>query len=785
VQSEAVTENPSGGATPEDPLAVFNSEGVYQTYVRRLDDNLRQADLIVSGIHCAGCVRAIERGLVEAGAAEAQVNFGNHRASVTWDDSGIRLAEILRALRRLGYDGHPYDPHTQELLHRRELRQAVARLGVAGFGAGNVMLYSVGLYAGYFYGMETGFRQLFQWISLLLCLPVVFYSGWPFLRGAWGGLRTRRLNMDSLISLGILTTFCYSLAALLVVPGAETYFDSVVMITFFLLVGRTLEGLARSRAGGVTERLMGLQVKWATRLGAGGEETVPIQAVRAGDRLLVRVGDALPTDGVAEQGESELDESALTGEFQPRFVAPGEAVLGGTVNLGAPLVMRSTRVGADTVLARICRLVERAQHEKPPVQRLADRVASKFVTVILALAAATLVFWQFFYWGAPPQSPWIIAISVLIIACPCALGLATPVAVLVGSAAAARRGVMVKGGEVLERGARVTDVVLDKTGTLTTAGLEVRALHDLGGLATPEWFAAAVALERWVAHPIADAFRSYWELAPFRDAVPGALPAPGNVEVLPGRGARGRVKEREVLVGTARLLEEARVALPPQAGSLANEAAGPAVYVAIDGAVAGLVLLADPLRPDAADAVAALRRMGLDVHLFSGDRPATVARAAAAAGIADARGDMLPDAKLEALRELQAEGRVVAFVGDGINDAPALTQADLGLAVGSGSDISLEAAQVVLVGSRLLGAVDALAVARSTLGVIRQNLGLSLAYNGLAVPLAMAGHVMPLFAALAMSASSLLVVLNSLRLHRAHAALPHATAPAARPAPLP
>ena len=787
---------PGAGTQEAGRFALYNSEGVYQAYVHRLDAHLCETQLIVSGIHCAGCVRSIEQGLQAAGAIQAQVNFGNHRAAVRWDDRRLRLGDLLATLKRLGYEGHPYDPATQEQLHQRQLRRSLLRLGVAGFGAGNVMMYSVGLYAGHYYGIEADFEHLFRWLSALICLPVVFFSGWPFLQGAWGGLRRLRFNMDSLISLGVLITVAYSLVALLAFPGSETYFDSATMIVFFLLIGRALEAMARSRAGDVTEGLMGLQVRWATRLEGGGlddgsaqrgapvERTVPIQAVVPGDRLLVRPGEAVPTDGTVAEGSSELDESALTGESHPRAVQPGDALLGGTLNLAAPLVLTAARVGADTVLARICRLVEQAQSEKPPLQRIADRVASYFVSVILVLAAATFAGWEWLAPGSAPQSAWITAISVLIIACPCALGLATPVAVLAGSALAARRGILVKGGEVLERAAQVTDVVLDKTGTLTTGGLAITGVQNLADVPAATWLPLAAALERRTVHPIAEALRTWQEHAGLPSA---GAPELDSVQVLPGRGALGRMgtgngDAQALAVGNARLLAEQGIALPPGEADAPLADGDSVVYVALDGRAVGRVTLNDPLRPDAAAAVQALHALGLTVHLYSGDRPQAVQAAARQAGIAQAQGGMLPDDKLARIRDLQRAGRVVAMVGDGVNDAPALVQADLAIAVGSGSDLSLEAAQVLLMRPRLLGAVETIAIARRTLRVIRENLALSLGYNAIAVPLAMAGLVMPLFAAIAMSASSLLVVGNALRLRLYRGPLGEPAAPRAAPA---
>jgi len=495
----------------------------------------------------------------------------------------------------------------------------------------------------------------------------------------------------------------------------------------------------------------------------------------------VRPGDAVPTDGTVLEGESELDESALTGEARPRAVQAGDALLGGTLNVEAPLVIEAQRVGADTVLARICTLVEQAQSRKPPLQRLADRIASYFVSVILLLAAGTFAWWEWLAPGAAPQSAWITAIAVLIIACPCALGLATPVAVLAGSALAARRGILVKGGEVLERAAHVTDVVLDKTGTLTEGGLAVTGVQALAGIPAEDWLPLAAALERRTVHPIADALQAWLARSGAAAAATTGATAQ-EVRVLPGRGALGRVAGRAVAVGNARLLAEQAIALPPAQALTPPAASDSVVYVAVDGLVLGRVTLNDPLRPDAAAAVEALRGMGLAVHLFSGDRPEAVAAAASRAGIADARGGMLPDEKLAAVSELQSQGRVVAMVGDGVNDAPALIQADLAIAVSSGSDLSLEAAQVLLMRPRLLGAVETIAIARRTLRAIRENLALSLGYNAIAVPLAMAGLVIPLFAAVAMSASSLLVVSNALRLRLYRGPLGE-PAPAAVPAP--
>jgi len=760
-------------AEPDGPRrASAAGAGVYGAYVRGLSGSLKEADLIVHGIRCAGCVQTIERGLKRSGARDAQVNYGNQRASVVWDEGEVGLDDLLQSLKRLGYDAHPYDPNVQERVNRISRRWALTRLGVAGFGAGNSMLYAVGLYAGYFYGMDAGLQRLFQALTGLIAVPVLFFGGWPFLRGAWGALRGRRLNMDCLITLGLLSAFCASWVTLLGFPGRETYFDSVVMGVFVLLIGRSLETLARVHSGNVTEGLLGLQVRWATRLEDGAERVVPIQDVRAGDRLVVKMGEAFPADGVLLEGETEVDESAITGESRRRAVQPGDSIVGATLNASAAVVMESRRVGADTVLAKIARLVDLAQQRKAPVQRLADRVAGHFAAGVLAAALAALAFWLLWAPWTPPQPPWVIAIAVLIIACPCGLGLATPLAVIAAGSLAAQRGILIKGGEALEQAARVTDVVLDKTGTLTVGGLSLTGAWDTGNLPRERWLGLAAALERRVVHPIAAALS-------FADGLPAA-PAPhagnatgraaatagsaGAVRMLPGRGAMGTVAGERVLVGNARLLAEQGITVPAWPDGVRAAPADTVVYVAAGDAVVGIVTLADPLRADAAEAIAGLKALGLRVHLFSGDSSAAVDAVARRLGIEDARGAMLPGEKLEALADLQARGAVVAMVGDGINDAPALTRADVGIAVGSGSDLALEAAQVILMRPRLVGVLETLALSRQAFAVIRQNLALSVAYNACAVPLAVLGFVIPLLAAVSMSLSSLLVVLNALRL---------------------
>jgi heavy metal translocating P-type ATPase len=569
--------------------------------------------------------------------------------------------------------------------------------------------------------------------------------------------------MDGLISFGLLAALLSSWVAFLGFPGSETYFDTVSMGVFVLLIGRALETLARVKSGNVTETLLGMQQRWATRIEGGQERVVPIQDVRPGDRLVVKMGEAFPTDGTLAAGETEADESALTGESRPRFIVPGERVVGGTLNTGAAVVMESRTVGANTVLGRIARLVETAQQNKAPVQRMADRIAGHFALAVVALSGGSVAWWLWLARAAPPQPVWVIAIAVIIIACPCGLGLATPMAVLVASAAAARRGILVKGGEALESAARVTDVVLDKTGTLTEGRLAVTRVLDTGAMPRREWLGLAAAVEQRIVHPLAAAIVAEWRGTLGRDA---PLAAASGARAHPGRGAEGRVGERHVLIGNERWLREAGLAIP-SSGDASGEHPEPEaetrVYVAVDRKVAGMIRLADPVRADAAETVRGLKALGIRVHVFSGDRAGTVAAVVRGLDLDSARGEMLPEHKVEAIAALQKAGAIVAMVGDGLNDAPALTSADVGIAVATGSDLALQSAQILLLRPLLKGVLESLTIARRTFAIIRQNLALSVVYNLLAIPLAIAGLVIPLVAAVSMAASSLLVVANSLR----------------------
>ncbi|ROR34455.1 heavy metal translocating P-type ATPase [Inmirania thermothiophila] len=717
----------------------------------------RSIHLLVEGIHCSACMWLIEHALAAVpGVEEAEVNLAQKRLHLTWDNRRVRLSALLGRLAGLGYAAVPYDPEIAEGAVRREARRLLYRVGFAGFAAMNMMWVAIALYAG---AAEGEFRDLFHWVGLALATPTVFYAGWPFLRGAWASLRGRRPTMDVPIALGALATWGYSAAITLSgTRAAEPYFDSVVGFVFVLLVGRFLESLARRDAVAAGRRLLELQPQAARRLEADGSERMtPVRALRPGDLVRVRPGERIPVDGLVVEGEGSAEESLLTGESRPVPKRPGARVRAGTLSLDAALTVRTEAVLADTALGRIVRLVEAAQASRAPIQRLADRVVPWFVAATLALAAATFLAWLDA--GAGPAL--VTATAVLIVTCPCAFGLATPMAVAVAAGRGARRGILVRDGAALEALARCDTVVLDKTGTVTEGRPAVAAAHEAGP-ADPGLRRRLAALEARAEHPLARAVGAW-------AGVDGPLPPVEGFRYRPGRGVAGRVEGHALVAGTAAWLAEHGAVVPldlAAAAARAAEAGRTPLLVAEDGRARLLLEAEDRLRPEAPEVVRALAAGGLHPVLLSGDRRAAVAAVADTLGITRFEAEMLPEDKAAAVAALRREGRRVAMVGDGVNDAPALAAADVGIAVDRGADLSAESAGLLLTGDDLGRLAEAVALARDTLRVIRQNIGLALAYNAVMVPLAMSGHVTPLLAALAMPASSIAVTLNATRIGR-------------------
>jgi P-type Cu+ transporter len=707
-------------------------------------------ELAIEGMTCASCAARVERSLNDLDGVDASVNLATETAAVAFDPARADPARLVEAVERAGYRARP-PVEAGDAVERDP--GSGRRLAVSAALSLPVLLVSM-IPALRFDGWE--------WAALALAAPVVLWGGWPFHRAAWAGLRHRAASMDTLISLGTLAALGWSAVVVLSGADAEVYLEVAAVVTTFLLAGRWLEARAKRRAGAALAALLELGAKEASLLDEDGRERrVPAAELRVGDRFLVRPGERVATDGVVEAGASAVDASLLTGESVPVEVGPGDEVAGAAINAGGRLEVRATRVGADTALAQIARLVTEAQSGKAPVQRLADRVSAVFVPAVIVLAASTLAVWLAFGGGA--AAAFTAAVAVLIVACPCALGLATPVALLVGTGRGAQLGILIRGPEVLESTRRVDTALLDKTGTVTTGRMVLAEVMPAAGADRGEVLRLAGALEDASEHPIARA------IAAAARAEAGALPVPEGFANREGLGVEGVVEGRAAVVGRPALLWGRGLELDEALSAAlerAQAAGRTAVAVAWDGEVRGLLVVADAVRATSAEAVGLLRAQGLRPVLLTGDNDETARAVAGEVGIDEVIAEVLPPEKGDVVRRLQDQGRVVAMVGDGVNDAPALARADLGIAVGTGTDVAIEASDLTLVSGDLRGAADAIRLSRRTLRTIKGNLFWAFAYNVAALPLAAVGLLNPLIAGAAMALSSLFVVGNSLRLRR-------------------
>ena len=733
-------------------------------------------ELDVKGMTCASCANRVERKLNELEGVEATVNFATERAAVSFAPGAVDTDDLLGAVARAGYEAAlpappaPTAPAPAENAKDVELRDLRTRLVVAAALSAPIALLAM---------IPPLQFDNWQWLSLQLATPVVFWAGWPFHRAAWQNLKHGTATMDTLISLGTIAAFSWSVVALFFLdagePGmrmsftllpeqgsgsSEVYFEVAAIVTTFILAGRYFEAKAKRRAGAALEALLELGAKDVAILDAdGSERRVPSDQLGVGDRFVVRPGEKLATDGIVAEGRSAVDASLLTGESVPVEVGPGDAVTGATVNAGGRLIVRATRVGSDTALAQIARLVTEAQTGKAPVQRLADRVSAVFVPIVIALAVVTLGYWLASGEGATYALT--AAVAVLIVACPCALGLATPTALLVGTGRGAQLGLLIKGPEVLESTRRIDTIVLDKTGTVTSGEISVGEIVTAAGTGEDEALRIAGALENGSEHPIARAIAA----AAIRRA--GELPELEGFANNEGLGVEGIVAGHYALVGRPAMFAERGLELPAEldaALAAATERGETAVVAGGDAEVRAVIGVADTIKPTSAEAVARLRDLGLRPILLTGDNRRTADAVAAEVGIEEVIADVLPAEKAGVIARLQDQGRVVAMVGDGVNDAPALARADLGLAIGTGTDVAIEASDLTLVSGDLHAAADAIRLSRRTLGTIKGNLFWAFAYNVAALPLAMSGYLNPLIAAAAMALSSIFVVSNSLRL---------------------
>ena len=738
-----------------DQLILFDHADFQRSFVKELGAGEREAALLLEGITCSACIWLNERHLGKlAGVTAVDINYTTRRARVRWDEAKIKLSDILGAIAAIGYRAYPYDAARSEELSRKERREALWRLWVAGFGMMQVMMYAFPMYIANG-DMTADIESLMRWASLVLTLPVVFYSSAPFFRNAWRDLKLRRVGMDVPVALGVGTAFIASVWATLVQAG-EVYFDSVTMFVFFLLGGRFLEMTARRKALGVTEALAKLLPAFAQKLPNFPADRNAEQRVAAdlqpGDYVWVRPGDIVPADGRVVEGFSCADESLLTGESKPVAKAPGDAVTGGSINAESPLVVQVEQVGEGTRLSAIVSLMERAALEKPRIVEMADRIASYFVAVLLALAVLVAVGW---YWIDPDRALWI-TVSVLVVTCPCALSLATPVALTVAAGALARDGLLVTRGHAIETLARATHFVFDKTGTLTTGRMHLVAAEVFGNLSRAEALAVAAALERNSEHPVATALRRAAGEMSFDAA---------DARAEPGQGIEASVNGRRYRIGRPDYALATGDGRPPLLAEWLDSG-DTIIALGDETGCQALFRIGDEIRAEAAALVADLRQTGRRVVLLTGDALAVARRVAERLGIDDVRAGATPQGKHDAVTALQAAGAVVAMVGDGVNDAPVLAQAQVSVAMGGGAQLARTQSDLVLLSESLEHLRRGLRRASETLIVIRQNLWWSFAYNLVALPLAIAGYVTPWMAGIGMSASSLLVVLNSLRIQR-------------------
>ncbi|PWI18283.1 cadmium-translocating P-type ATPase [Streptomyces sp. Act143] len=723
-----------------------------------------EVELVIGGMTCASCAARVEKKLNRMDGVTATVNYATEKAKVSYAE-GVEVADLIATVVKTGYTAEEPAPPAEEPAPEEdpELTVLRQRLVVSALLAVPVVLLSM---------IPALQFDNWQWLALTLASPVVVWGGLPFHRAAWTNLRHGAATMDTLVSLGTLAAYGWSLWALFFgdagmagmkdefaftvsrMDSASTiYLEVAAGVTVFILLGRYLEARSKRRAGAALRALMELGAKDVAVLRDGREIRVPVSRLTVGDRFVVRPGEKIATDGTVVEGVSAVDAAMLTGESVPVDVTVGDAVAGATVNAGGRLVVEATRVGADTQLARMARLVEEAQNGKAEVQRLADRISAVFVPVVIAIAVATFGGWL----GATGDTAaaFTAAVAVLIIACPCALGLATPTALMVGTGRGAQLGILIKGPEVLESTRRVDTVVLDKTGTVTTGRMSLHEVYVAPGADEKQVLRLAGALEHASEHPVARAVA-----AGAAERV-GPLPAAEGFENVPGRGVRGRVEGHEVAVG--RLLD----ALPEELTRAKEEAergGRTAVVVGWDGAARGVVAVADAVKETSAEAVRELRALGLTPVLLTGDNRTVAEAVAERVGISRVVAEVLPEDKVDVVRRLQGEGRVVAMVGDGVNDAAALATADLGLAIGTGTDAAIEAGDLTLVRGDLRVAADAIRLARRTLATIKGNLVWAFGYNVAALPLAAAGLLNPMIAGAAMAFSSVFVVTNSLRL---------------------
>jgi Cu+-exporting ATPase len=723
----------------------FNSPAFYERYVKQNDEGFSEVSLIIEGIHCAACVWLNEKALINMdGVVATNINYTNNKAKIVWDDDIVKLSEIIEMIRAIGYNAYPYDATMQEEKANKERKDYYLRIAVAVFATMNMMTIMVAQYAGYFSGISADVKHILNIGEWVLATPVLFYSGWPFFKGMYYGIKTKTVNMDTLVATGSLLTYIYSIYITLTRSG-EAYFDSVSMIVTFVLVGKFLEALSKKSIADtldVMSRHMPSDVKV---LGENGIVSKNVNDVSVGEIIVLNCGERVALDGVVEEGSGSFDESSLTGESDPIYKSVGEKIISGTVSVDADIRYRVTKDYAHSTMSSIVSLLENAMNNKPRIQQLANKLSEYFSSIILLLALATFIGWYFY--SANFEQSFMIAISVIVIACPCALALATPVATLVGLSIASKRGILFKEAAQLETLANADVLLLDKTGTITQGRPEVIKEQIVQEFEKSLLYSLVIHSK----HPIAKAVASHLYKQDMK------LIELESVKNITSEGITAMYKGKLLAGGNAKLMRA--VGIDVSAQSQNSE-----FYFAYDGELLAKYELFDMPREDAKESIAAIKRLGITIVMLTGDHPKSAQKVASLVGIEAFESELTPQQKASYIEDLHKQNKVVVMAGDGVNDILALASSDIAIAMGSGSDIAIEVSDVVVLNDRFSDIYESFTIAKKTFRMIKQNLGLSLVYNAITIPLAMAGYVIPLVAAISMSISSLLVVGNSLRI---------------------
>ncbi len=734
----------------DDDLHKFDLEGFRKKYILERPDGLNEIYMIIEGIHCSACVWLNEKVLHQTdGIVEATINYTTNKAHIVWDPKEVKLSKIVEKIRSIGYNAYPYDPKLQEERANRARRDYYARLLVAIFATMNIMWIAVAKYTGMFTGMREDVKMVLSVAEWILATPTLFSSGWIFYRGAWYGFKNRFVNMDTLVATGSSLAYFYSIWAMVTGHG-EVYFDSVTMIITFVLTGKYLEVLSKKRAADTMDTLSNALPTEVTVIEGGEKALIPVEEVKPGDIIEVRPGEKAAIDGVVVSGEGSFDESSLTGESEPIYKRPGDEIVSGTVAIDGVVRYEATKDFATSTLATLVGLLEESLTKKPKIEQLANEISGYFSTTILTIALLTFVGWYWLSGGF--EHALVVAISVIVIACPCALGLATPVATLIGINLAARRGVLFKEAAFIETMAKCDTLVLDKTGTVTEGKPHVVSYKEYASYDPSLLYS----LVKSSIHPVSRGIEKY--LQEHYDNLETLELE--QVKQIQARGITAKFGSHRLLGGNAKMMREFGLEADEQSEFTL-------FYFAIDDRLAARFELRDLPKEGAKEAIEDIRRLGIEVLMLTGDNEKAAARVAEEAGIPRYKANLLPDEKAKQIDILHVEGHRVVMAGDGINDALALSKSDIAIAMGSGSDVALEVSDVVLLDDRITSLRDAFLISRRTFKFVKQNLALSILYNTITIPLAIAGYVIPLVAALSMSLSSLIVVGNSMRIKSA------------------